>query len=274
MSRVERGAQRGQVQVAVDAAELAAGFDHSGGAPAQCHVAVLPVLHVHRVVAGDGDHRLDAVGAAQRAGQGRRHAQAQHGQRLGQALAQRRCSAGMGPLQLLGQRFELCLGEDRGLGTVGRPHPLGDRGGEVIGQLVGHVPQLVQLAASDHRMIEDSDHRGSQRLAAVDADEDRPGRVQAALTQPGQQVGDHAGVLRRAFGQPERMLDAVDADPQRHQVQLGQVRGQQVGQCGLGRSDEPAADRGLARRTARLLDPMPDRFQADRVAAGGQAGEG
>src|SRR5665648_613923 len=61
--RVERGAQRGQVQVAVDAAELAAGFDHSGGAPAQCHGAVLPVLHVARVVAGDGDHRLDAVGA-------------------------------------------------------------------------------------------------------------------------------------------------------------------------------------------------------------------
>ncbi len=40
--RVQRGAQRGQVQVAVDAAELPASFDHPGGAPAQrhsCHIA-------------------------------------------------------------------------------------------------------------------------------------------------------------------------------------------------------------------------------------------
>ncbi len=35
--RVEREAECGQVQVAVDAAELAAGFDHAGGAPAQRH---------------------------------------------------------------------------------------------------------------------------------------------------------------------------------------------------------------------------------------------
>ena len=42
--RLERGAQRGQVQVAVDPAELATGFDHPGGAPAQRHGAVLPVL--------------------------------------------------------------------------------------------------------------------------------------------------------------------------------------------------------------------------------------
>src|SRR5665648_642341 len=96
--RVERNAEPWQVQVAVDAAELLAGFDHPGGAPAQRHGAVLPVLHVYRVVAGDGDRRLDAVGRAQRAGQGRRHAQAQHGQRLGQALTQAAGRAGMGAL--------------------------------------------------------------------------------------------------------------------------------------------------------------------------------
>src|SRR5450756_3072542 len=66
--RVERNAEPWQVQVAVDAAELLAGLDHPGGAPAQRHGAVLPVLHVARVGAGDGDHRLDAVGRAQRAG--------------------------------------------------------------------------------------------------------------------------------------------------------------------------------------------------------------
>src|SRR6188472_1321282 len=64
--RIEGGAERGQVQVAVDAAELLAGLDPADGAPAQCHGAVLPVLHFARVGAGDGDHRLDAVCAAQR----------------------------------------------------------------------------------------------------------------------------------------------------------------------------------------------------------------
>src|SRR5665648_427314 len=47
--RVERNAEPWQVQVAVDAAELLAGLDHPGGAPAQRHGAVLPVLHVARV---------------------------------------------------------------------------------------------------------------------------------------------------------------------------------------------------------------------------------
>ena len=49
---------------------------------------------------------------------------------------------GMGALQLLGQRLKLRLGQDRGLGPVGRPHPLGDGGGQVIGQLVGDVGTL------------------------------------------------------------------------------------------------------------------------------------
>jgi hypothetical protein len=80
----------------------------------------------------------------------------------------------VGALQLLGQRLELRLGEQYGLGVIGLPHPCGDRGGEPVGQLVGHVADLVQLAASDHRMLEHPQHRGPQRLAAVDADEDTP----------------------------------------------------------------------------------------------------
>jgi hypothetical protein len=32
--------------------------------------------------------------------------------------------------------------------VIGLPHPCGDRGGEPVGQLVGHVADLVQLAAS------------------------------------------------------------------------------------------------------------------------------
>jgi len=45
----------------------------------------------------------------------------------------------MGAFQLLGQRLELGFGSQRGLGVVGRTHPLGHRRGEVIGQLVSYV---------------------------------------------------------------------------------------------------------------------------------------
>jgi len=46
-------------------------------------------------------------------------------------------------VQLFGQRFELRLGRERRVGVVGGAHPLGDRRGEVIGQLVAHGADLV-----------------------------------------------------------------------------------------------------------------------------------
>ena len=52
-----------------------------------------------------------------------RYAQPQHGERLGHALAQARRRAGMGRVQLGGQRGQLGLGGQRGLGVVGPPHP-------------------------------------------------------------------------------------------------------------------------------------------------------
>jgi len=51
----------------------------------------------------------------------------------------------MGAVQFLGEGFELRFGQDRRLGPVGRPHPVGDGGGQVIGQLVGDVAHLVRL---------------------------------------------------------------------------------------------------------------------------------
>ena len=42
--RVECGTEPGQVQVAVDAAELVIGFEHPGGAPAQGHLTVPPAV--------------------------------------------------------------------------------------------------------------------------------------------------------------------------------------------------------------------------------------
>ncbi|CCG02442.1 Putative helicase (fragment) [Blastococcus saxobsidens DD2] len=107
---VERGAQLRQVQVAVDPAELLAGLDHAGGAPAQGHLPVPPALDVAGVITTDGDHRLDRVGRAQRAGQRGRHPQAQHGQRLVQAFAQAGSRARVGLVQLPGQPGQRRLG--------------------------------------------------------------------------------------------------------------------------------------------------------------------
>ncbi len=42
----EGGAESGQAQVAVDAAELVTGFEHPGGALAQCHGPVAAALDV------------------------------------------------------------------------------------------------------------------------------------------------------------------------------------------------------------------------------------
>jgi hypothetical protein len=114
----------------------------------------------------------------------------------------------------------------------------------------------MELAALDHRVVGHIQHRAAQRLGAVDHHQDRSGELQPALPQPGQHVGDHAGVLGSALGQGERDLGPVDGDTerdhtavlghpdavhqQRDQVQAGQVLGEQLGQGVLGAGDEPA----------------------------------
>ena len=81
----------------------------------------------------DADHALDGVGRAQGAGESRGYAQAQHGQRLGQTLAQAGRGAGMSLVQLGGQGAQLGLGGQRGVGVVGPPHPGRDDRAELVG---------------------------------------------------------------------------------------------------------------------------------------------
>jgi hypothetical protein len=50
------------MQVTVDAAELLAGLDHPGRAPAQRHLPVPPVFDVGGVFTAHRDHRFDGVG--------------------------------------------------------------------------------------------------------------------------------------------------------------------------------------------------------------------
>ena len=103
-------------------------------------------------------------------------------------------------------------------------------------------------------MVEDVEDGLAQGLRAVDADQDRSGDVQAAVAQPGEQVGDDGGVLGRAFDQGEGVLGPVGVDAQRDdadrlaevhavdhqrdQVQAGQVGGQQLRERGLGHRHE------------------------------------
>jgi hypothetical protein len=210
------------------------------------------------VIAADLDHRLDGVGAAQGPSQGGRHAKAADGEGLSEPFPQGRGGAGVGAGQPPGQRLQLGLGDERVGVAVGGPHPLGHRGGHGIREPVGHIPQLVQLAALDDRVVEHVADRTAQRLGAVEHHQQRPGDLQAAVTQPGEQVTHDGGVLGRALGQPQGDLGAVDGDAQgdhaavlgdpdavdheRHQVQPRQVGGQQLGQGPLGRGDEPARD--------------------------------
>ena len=75
----------------------------------------------------------------------------------------------------------------------------------------------MELAPMDHWMVEHRLDGGREGLGAVDHDEDRPGHVQAPFPQVGEQIGTNdGGVLRGALHDPERVLGAVNADPQRH----------------------------------------------------------
>ena len=89
-----------------------AGLDHPGPTPAQRHLPVPPALDVGGVFAADRDHRLDAIRRAQSPGEGRRHTEAQHRERLGETLAQAGRRAGVGAVELFGQ------GQQRGLGHL------------------------------------------------------------------------------------------------------------------------------------------------------------
>ena len=145
------------------------------------------------------------------------------------------------------------------------------------------------LAALDERLIEHVLDRAGQRLGAVQDGQDGLGDVQAALTQPGDQVRDQGRVLGRALLDRQRVLDAVDADAERDdagvlaevhpvdhecdQVQVIEAAGHQLGQRGLGRGHEPAGHGRLGGGGGLRLEGLPGGLEPVGVAAGGQARE-
>ena len=130
---------------------------------------------------------------------------------------------------------------------------------------------------------------GIMTTRTVDHRQDWAGDIQAALPQAHDQLTHQGGVLGRALHQRQRVLRAVDADPQRHnaavlsevhpidherhQVQRGQIRREKFGQRGLGRGHELPGHRRLTDRRSGGGDLGAHRFQAGDVAAGRQPGQ-
>src|SRR5450755_54046 len=159
-----------------------------------------------------------------------------------------------------------------------------------LGQQVTDIPLLVAMTPMHERVLaEHVPDRLAQRLAAVDHEQDRLLRVEAAVDEVGEQHGHQRRVLRRAFPQPERDLHALSADPERddvralsdlepvehhhRQARVIQPAAHQLTERGAGALDEQLRHRRLRRRARFLLDALADRLADHLVLAGRDAGE-
>ena len=93
-----------------------------------------------------GNRVDDFIRRAEGARERGRHAQAQHGEGLGHAFAQARRRAGVGAVELGGQRAQFGLGGQRGVGVIRTSHPGGDRGAQLLREVIFDVSDLVELA--------------------------------------------------------------------------------------------------------------------------------
>jgi hypothetical protein len=60
----------------------------------------------------------------------------------------------VGLVQFLGQRLKQCLGFEGGISVAGLSHLPFDRAAYLLGQVAANVPQLMDLALSDHWVVE------------------------------------------------------------------------------------------------------------------------
>ncbi len=133
------------------------------------------------------------------------------------------------------------------------------------------------MAAVHQRVLaEDVLDRASERLGAVDHEQDRLLGIEAAVDEVGQQRPRERGVFGRAFPEPERDLDPVARDPERddvraigdlqpvehqhRQAHVVQPAPHQLAQPAARALDEHLGDRALPGRRRRLLDLAADRL--------------
>jgi hypothetical protein len=192
-------------------------------------------------------------------------------------------------LQLAGELFQLSFGTKGVVVVVDRPHLLRHGLSQGFRQFRLDIPDLVQLATMDHRVVEDRFHGTCEGLGAVDDDEDRPCHLESAIAKPDEEVLDDSRVLGVALCDRERVLSARDVDPhrhdtdvvaevhavdhERHEVELREVTGQQLAKSVLGGLDEASRDRGARRGAGMGFDAFADGLETGLVAARGELGE-
>ena len=152
--------------------------------------------------------------------------------------------------------------------------------------MVEDVAGLVDLAALHQRgTTEHRRDRRPQRLRPIEHHEDAPIGAQATTLEVGEQALTDGRVLRRTFPEPEGVLRAVDADPQRDdhtvladvdtveqetdQIQIVEGRRLPRGQLRGGLGDKPAADGALTHAAAGNVGR--ERLQTPGIASGAHA---
>ena len=100
--------------------------------------------------------------------------------------------------------------------SVGRIQPFRHPWLLFVGQMIQHVPPLVDLAALDRRRLAGVlFHRRGQRLAAIQNVEPRLGEIEPAIHQVAEQLTDHRRVFRRSLPNAQDRFPPVFTDAQR-----------------------------------------------------------
>jgi hypothetical protein len=148
---------------------------------------------------------------------------------------------------------------------------------------------LVPQAALDRDLAEHRAHRLAQRLGSVEHEQHPLLGIQPPLDQIRQQRGRDRRVLRAAFPESERDLDALGGDPERddhhpalqlqpvehhhRQAQITELAGHQLAQRLASALHERSRHRRLRRRPRPHLDLLADWLLGATVPARGHAGE-
>src|SRR4051812_1912601 len=207
--------ERRQLLVGHQPPEAFLGFHHAGSGPAQGHRGIPPALHVAADLPDGAVHVLDDVGAGQRAAQLPRQPQADDTQDLIQSLQDGGGDAGPLLVQPPRQVPDQLLGPGGILHLPGLSESLAHRGLRLLGQTLGNVAGLVNLAALDRRVLaKRATDRLGQGLGAVDDEQPHHRRIEAALDQAVEQRLNRGGILGGPLDQPQRVLfpRGVDAD--------------------------------------------------------------
>jgi hypothetical protein len=176
----------------------------------------VPAFHVLANLLDNGERGLDHVGTRHGLSQLQGQVQTMHGQRLFHPFSQAPRRTRVQIHQFAMQRVQRLLGRGVVFQRIGRVELR--RHGRLLflGQMVQHVPPLVDLTALDRRRLAGIlFHRSSQRLAAIQNVEPRLGEIEAALHQVGKQLAHHRCVLGGALPNPQDHFPPVFIDAQR-----------------------------------------------------------